>query len=230
VIKLFSTIGVQSGVQGLLPACEARIGDKIEVVFATAPMLVKRLQAGETADVMILNAAGTDAMTAEGRILAGSQTEVASSPVAVAVKAGAPKPDISTPDAFWKAITAAKSISYSHPAAGGASGIYFGKLIEEKGIAAEINAKTIFPPPAGYCAEFLLTGQAEIAIQQKPELLHVKGVEIVGSLPGTLDMVTRFVAGLGADSAHHAAGRALIDLLRSAEAQRALKATGLNVP
>lgn len=230
MFKLFSTIGVQGGMQQLLPACEAKIGDKIEVAFATAPMLVKRLEAGETPDVVILNAAGMEAMTAAGRIFAGSQTEVASSPVAIAVKAGAPKPDISTPDAFWKAILAAKSISYSNPEAGGASGIYFGRLIEKKGIAAEINAKNTFPPPAGYCAEFLLNGQAEIAIQQKPELLHVKGVEIVGTLPGELDMVTRFIAGLGARSTQHAAGRALIEFLRSGEAQKVLKTTGLNVP
>jgi molybdate transport system substrate-binding protein len=230
VLKLASTIGVQGAVGSLLPKFEAASGTKVEVVWATAPMLVKRLQEGEAVDVLILNEAGMKTMTSAGRILEGSQVVMASSPVAIAVKAGAPKPDISTPEAFKKMLLSVKSLSYSDPKAGGASGIYFGKLIEQWGIADAINAKNTFPKPAGYCAEFLLSGQAEIAIQQKPELLHVRGVEIVGTLPGELDMVTTFIAGLAADSTQQAAGRALIDFLRLAESKAAFKAKGLNVP
>jgi molybdate transport system substrate-binding protein len=146
------------------------------------------------------------------------------------VKAGAPKPDISTPEALKKTLLAAKSISYSDPEAGGASGIYFAKLIERMGIADAVNAKKIFPPPAGFCAEFLLTGQAELAIQQRPELLHVKGVEIVGGLPGDLDVVTVFVGGLATACKEQKTGKALLDFLRSAAAKAVFKEKGLNVP
>jgi len=230
VLKLYSTIGVRGAVEALLPAAEAKIGGKVDVTWATAPMLVKRLQAGETADVMILNAAGMETVTASGWIVPGSQAELASSGVGIAVKAGAPKPDISTPEALRKTLLAAKSISYSDPEAGGASGIYFAKLIERMGIADAVNAKKIFPPPAGFCAEFLLTGQAELAIQQRPELLHVKGVEIVGGLPGDLDVVTVFVGGVGTASKDQKMGKALIDFLRSVEAKAMFKEKGLMTP
>jgi molybdate transport system substrate-binding protein len=234
VIKLYSTIGVRGAVEALLPAAEAKVGDKvavkIDVTWATAPMLVKRLQAGETADIMILNAAGMETVTASGWIVPGSQAELASSGVGIAVKAGAPKPDISTPEALKKTLLAAKSISYSDPEAGGASGIYFAKLIERMGIADAVNAKKIFPPPAGFCAEFLLTGHAELAIQQRPELMHVKGVEIIGGLPGDLDVVTVFIGGLATACKDQKAGKALLDFLRSAEAKAMFKEKGLMTP
>ena len=108
---------------------------------------MKRLQAGETADLLILNRAGMDIMQRDGRILAGSEVTLASSPAALAVKAGAPHPDISTGEALKRALLAARAISYTDPQAGGASGIHFAKVIERMGIAAEINAKNI--PAAG---------------------------------------------------------------------------------
>ena len=147
-------------------------------------MLVKRIQGGETADVMILSLAGTETMSKEGRIAPGSAVTLVSSAVAVAVKAGAPKPDISTAEALKKTLLNAKSISYTDPAAGGSSGIYFAKLLERLGIANEVNAKTKYPPPGGYSANLLQTGEVELAVQQKPELMHVNGTEIVGPLPG----------------------------------------------
>jgi len=106
-------------------------------------MLVKRLQGGETADVLILNRAGIDTMNRKGRTLAGSAVTLASS--AIAIKAGARKPDISTPASLKQTLPDARSISYTDPAAGGASGIYFAKALERMGIAEEINAKTRFP-------------------------------------------------------------------------------------
>src|SRR4029450_4756538 len=167
---------------------------RLDIAWNTAPALVKRLQAGETADVLILNRAGMDTMTRDGRVLAGTEASLASSATVLAVKAGAPRPDISTEEALKRTLLAARAISYSDPAAGGASGIYFAKLVERLGIAKEINAKTKFPPPAGLSGDFLLTGEADLAIQQKPELLQVPGIAILGVLPGDLHMVTVFVA------------------------------------
>ena len=125
-------------------------------------------------------------------------------PPRIAVKAGAPRPDISTPEALKRTLLAARAISYSDPAAGGASGIYFAKLLERLGIADEVNAKTKFPPPAGLCGDLLLSGEVDLAVQQKPELLQVPGIEILGLLPGDLHMVTVFVAGVEASSAEPA--------------------------
>lgn len=226
-MKVFSTIAVQSSLEALLPQFERESGHSLDLTWNTAPALVKRLQEGETADVLILNRAGIDTMTRDGRILPGSEVTLASSATAIAIKAGAARPDISTPDALKQTLLAARAISYTDPAAGGASGIYFAKLMERLDIAREINAKTKFPPPAGLVANFLLTGEADLAIQQVPELLQVPGIEILGPLPGDLHMVTVFVAGVEAASPHVQAGRALIAFLHSPVAATVFRAKGL---
>lgn len=227
-MKIFSTIAVQSTLERLLPQFEKESGFKLVITWNTAPALVKRLQGGETADVLILNRAGIDTMTRDGRILPGSEVTLASSATAIAIKAGAARPDISTPDALKRTLLEARSISYTDPAAGGASGIHFAKLLERWGIAHEINAKTKFPPPAGLVGNFLLTGEADLAVQQVPELLQVPGIEILGPLPGDLHMVTVFVAGVETASRHVTAAKALIAFLRSPAAADVFRAKGLD--
>jgi len=227
-LQIFSTIAVQTALEALAPQFEAESGFRLRVTWNTAPVLVKRLQGGETADVLILNRAGIDTMIRDGRILPGSEVTLASSATAIAIKAGAARPDISTPEALKQTLLTARAISYTDPAAGGASGIYFAKLLERLGIAAEINAKTKFPPPAGLSGDFLLTGEADLAIQQKPELLQVPGIEILGMLPGDLHMVTVFVAGIEASSPRAATAKALIDFLRSPSAAEVFRTKGLD--
>jgi len=227
-VKVFSTIAVQSALEALVPPFEKAEDCRLDIAWNTAPALVKRLQGGETADVLILNRAGMDAMIRDGRALAGSEATLASSATALAVKAGASRPDISTQEALKRTLLAARAISYSDPAAGGASGIYFAKLIERLGIAQEINAKTKYPPPAGLCGDLLVSGEVELAVQQKPELLQVPGIEILGPLPGDLHMVTVFVACVEKSSAEAAAGKALIEHLRSPASAAVFRARGLD--
>jgi len=226
-LKVYSSIAVQNVVEILLPRFEKESGVKPDVVWGTAPMLIRRLQGGENADLLILNKVGIDAMTKAGRIKPDTAATIASSATAIAVREGAPKPDISTAEALKQTLHAARAISYSHPDAGGASGIYFARLLEQWGMAEEINAKTRFPQPAGLCAEFLVRGEVDLALQQVPELMTVKGVEIVGTLPGDLHMVTVFVAGVETSSTKAAEAQALLDLLRSSEAKTLFKAKGL---
>jgi molybdate transport system substrate-binding protein len=227
-MKVFSSIAVQPAVEVLLPDFVARSGVRPAFTWNTAPALIKRLQAGETADLLILNRAGMDAMQREGRILPGSEVTLASSPAAVAIKAGAPHPDIATADALKRTLLAVRSISYSDPQAGGASGIHFAKVIERMGIAAEVNAKNRFPPPGGLCARFLPTGEVELAIQQVPELKQVAGIEIVGPLPKPHELVTVFVAGTGKESAKAAEAKALVDFLRTPAAAEVFRDKGLD--
>ena len=224
-MKVFSSIAVQPAVEILLPNYE---GERPEFVWNTAPALIKRLQAGETADLLILNRAGMDAMQRNGRILAGSEVTLASSPAALAVKAGARHPDISNGDALKRTLLAARAISYTDPQAGGASGIHFAKVIERMGIAAEVNAKNTFPPPGGLSGKFLPTGEVEIAIQQVPELKQVAGIEIVGPLPTPYGLVTVFVAGIGEDSAKAAEAKAFVEFLRTPEAVAVFRDKGLD--
>src|SRR5204863_8423365 len=118
--------------------------------------------------------------------------------------------------------------SSSGPAAGGASGIHFAKVIEQMGIADAINAKNRFPPPAGLCAQFLPTGEVELAIQQTPELLQVPGIEIVGPLPTPFQLVTVFVAGIEKTSAKAKEAKALLDFLRAPASAAVFRDKGLD--
>jgi molybdate transport system substrate-binding protein len=190
-------------------------------------MLVARVEAGEPADVLILSRVGIDALLKQGKVVSGSDVTLAGSGVAIAVKAGAPKPDISTAEALKQTLLKAKSIAYSEPSAGGASGVHFAKLLERMGVAEQMKPKTKYPPAGGFSAELLLSGEAELAVQQKPELLHVSGVEIIGFLPGDLNLVTEFVAAITPDSKDAQSGKALIDSLRTPEAAAVFRSKGL---
>jgi len=226
-LTIYSSIGVRSAAEALFAQFEKTSGHKLAVTWGTAPMLGKRIESGETADVLILSHAGIDALSKQGKIAPGSDVTLAGSGVAIAVKAGAPKPDISSPEALKRTLLAAKSIAYSEPAAGGASGVYFAKLLERMGIAEQMKPKTKYPPAGGFSAELLLTGEAELAVQQKPELLHVAGTEIVGFLPGDLNMVTQFAAGIMLGSKNADVAKSLIAMLRSPGAKAAFNAKGL---
>jgi len=227
-LSVYSSIGVRSAAEELFRKFEKHNGNRLAVTWGTAPMLVARIEGGEGADVLILSRAGIDALLKQGKILSGSDVTLAGSGVAIAVKAGAPKPDISTAEALKQTLLETKSIAYSEPSAGGASGVYFAKLLERMGIAEQMRPKTKYPPAGGFSAELLLTGEAELAVQQKPELLHVSGVEIVGFLPGDLNLVTEFAAAVMAASKNAAAGKALINSLRSPEAAALFRAKGLD--
>jgi molybdate transport system substrate-binding protein len=230
VLVVFSTIGVRSAAEQLFAQFDKASGHTLAVTWGTAPMLVKRIEDGDTADVVVLSRAGIDALQKQGRIAPGTDTALASSGVGIAVKAGAPKPDISTPEALKRALLDAKSISYSEPSAGGASGVYFAKLLERMGIAEQMKPKTKYPPPGGFSANLLMTGEAELAVQQKPELLHVAGAEVIGLLPGDLNVITEFAAAIMAAGKNAELATAAIKMLKSPEAAAVFRAKGLDTP
>ena len=144
-LVVFSTIGVRSAAELLFAQFDKASGHNLAVTWGTAPMLVKRIEDGDTADVVVLSRAGIDALQKQGKIAPGTDITLASSGVGIAVKAGAPKPDISTPEALKRTLLAAKSIAYSEPSAGGASGVYFAKLLERMGIAEADEAEDQIP-------------------------------------------------------------------------------------
>ena len=226
-IKVFSTIGVQAALEELAPKFEKPTGNKLTITWGTAAPLVKRVQDGESADLYVLVKQSHDTLVKENRAAAGPDSLFASSGMAMVVKKGAPKLDISTPEAFKQTLLKAKSIAYSNPASGGASGVYLAKLLERMGIAEEMKAKTKFPPPSGNSANLVVSGEAELAIQQEPEVMAVNGVDMVGPLPGDLNNITLYTAGAGIDSPQTEAANALITFLHTPEAQAVLKAMGL---
>ena len=226
-IKVYSTIGVQAALEELAPKFEKATGNKLTITWGTAALLVKRVQAGESADLYVLVKQSHDTLVKENKATAGPDALFASSGMAMVVKKGAPKPDITTPEAFKQTLLKAKSIAYSNPASGGASGVYLAKLLERMGIAEEMKAKTKFPPPSGNSANLVVTGEAELAIQQEPEVMAVSGVDMVGPLPGDLNNITLYTAGAGIGSPKTEAANALIKYLHTPEAQAVFKAKGL---
>jgi len=226
-IKVYSTIGVQAALEELAPKFEKATGNKLTITWGTAALLVKRVQAGESADLYVLVKQSHDTLVKENKATAGPDALFASSGMAMVVKKGAPKPDISTPEAFKQTLLKAKSIAYSNPASGGASGVYFAKLLERMGIADQMKDKTKFPPPSGNAANLVVSGEAELAIQQEPEVMAVAGVDMVGPLPGDLNNITVYAAGVGSGTKEADAAKALIKFLHTPESAAVFKARGL---
>lgn len=225
-IKVFSTIGVKSVLEELIPKFEMSSGHKLDVTWSTAALLAKRVESGEQADAVILIKNNVETLLKGGKIVPGTDTLFGQSIFAVGVRAGAPKPDISTPDAFKQSLLAAKGVSYSNPASGGASGVYIAKQIERMGITGQLKDKTKFPPPGGFSGTLLVSGDADIAIQSKPELLSVPGVTIVGPLPGDMAFTVVYAGGVQVGATQADAAKAFVNYLKSPEAQALFKANG----
>lgn len=225
-IKVYSTIGVKGVLEELIPKFEKQTGHKLNMTWSTAALLAKRVQAGEQADALILIKGDVANLLKDGKIVPGTDTLFGQSIFAIGVKAGTPKPDIATPDALKKTLLAAKGVSYSNPASGGASGVYIAKQIEKMGITEQLKDKTKFPPSGGFSGTLLVSGEADIAVQSKPELLHVPGVEVVGPLPGDMAFTVTYAAGVQTGAAQAEAAKALVNYLKSPEAQAVFKAMG----
>jgi molybdate transport system substrate-binding protein len=186
-------------------------------------MMLTRIKNGETADLAIMGTTTLDELEKLGKIAAGSRRILSRCGVGVGVRAGAPKPDIGTVEAFKRMLLNAKSVAFTQ---NGASGIHFAGLIERLGIAAEVKAKAA-TRPGGLIAELVAAGEAEIAVQQIPEIMAVPGIELVGPLPRELQKVTVSGAGVFADSKQPEAARVLLEFLSTPAAARVMKAKGL---
>jgi molybdate transport system substrate-binding protein len=222
VVRLLSTLALKGAMHGLAGQYQAAAATRIDADFAPTVGLLKRLRGGETADVVILTQEGLEELVAEGAVAADSKVELARSYVGIAVKAGVRHPDIATEPALRKALLAARSVAYSQI---GASGIFFADLIARLGIASEINAKATIT--SGFTAERLISGEADLAVQQISELKQVSGVEIIGPIPYDLQTPAVFSAGRMAGSQQSAQADALLTFLASKEAAPVLRESGL---
>jgi len=227
-IKVLSTTAMKTVFEALAPAFERATGHCVAVTLGPSLRLEKQLGDGEPADVAIVSAAGARDLIAAGRMTAGV-TDIAKSSIGVAVAKGAPRPDLSTVDAFKRAMLAAKSIACSKPVGGGQSGAHLAKVFEQLGITAAMQAKSKYGAggAAGLAGLVVLRGEAEIGIQQMAELMAVDGIDVVGPLPADIQMITPFVAGIPTNASAADAARALIAFLTTPEAKRVLKAKGL---
>ena len=222
-VRLLSTLALKGAVRSLAGRYEAEAGARIDAEFAPTLGLLDRLRDGEAADVVILTSEGLDGLAAQGSVVAASCVDLARSFVGLAVKAGADHPDISTESALRATLLGARSVAYSGL---GASGIFFAQLIERMGIASEINARARIIPQ-GFTAERLVSGEADLAVQQISELKLVAGIEIVGAIPLHLQNPAVFSAGRLAASKNVAHADRLLKFLASPEAAPALRESGL---
>jgi molybdate transport system substrate-binding protein len=204
---------------------EKKTGHKLVIDYGLAAELKKRILDGERADLIILTRAMMEDLAKQNKLAADSLVNIAGTPVAVAARAGAPKPDIGTVDAFKAALLSAKSIVYADPAKGGLSGIVAAKAIERLGIVDRMKAKTILVPGA-QSGDVVAKGEAELGIAQASEIVPVTGAELVGPLPGELGTMTRFTGGIGAESQAVSAVKALIEFLTGPDAAPSFKAKG----
>jgi molybdate transport system substrate-binding protein len=183
----------------------------------------KRVAAGEAFDIVFLAADAIDKLVATGHLLAGSRVDLVRSGVAVAVKAGAPQPDISTEDALRGAVLAAGSISYST----GPSGVALVKLFERWGIAAEIQPRIVQAPPGVPVGSLVASGQVELGFQQLSELINLAGIDLIGPLPPAIQILTTFSAGVGVQSTRVTEVHELLAYMRSADAADTIRRQGM---
>jgi molybdate transport system substrate-binding protein len=222
-IRMLSTLALKGAVHRLADQYEALTATRIDAEFAPTLALLDRLRGGEHADVVVLTREGLDELAREGRVVAESCVDLARSFVGVAVARGFPHPVIATEAALRAALLSARSVAYSRL---GASGIFFASLIKRMGIAAEINAQATITP-SGFTAERLVTGEADLAIQQISELKQVAGIEVVGAIPLELQTPAVFSAGCMSVSKKIGQSRRLLEYLASPEVAPVLRDSGL---
>ena len=222
-IKVLSTQATEEAYRELVPQFEQASGHKVTTVFTGTLDANKRLAAGESYDLLIMSGPSIDEHIKGGKVAPGSRVDLAKSGVGVGVKAGAPKPDISSTEAVKKALLAARSIGYST----GPSGNYVIGLFQRMGIADEIKGKLKQTPTGVFVGSILASGEAEIGFQQVSELSHFAGVDYVGPLPADVQQFTTFSSGIVAGTKEADAAKALVKFITAPAAAAAFKKRGM---
>jgi molybdate transport system substrate-binding protein len=223
-LALVSSAGPLPQVLGALaPMFEKASGNKIKLSVKPAPEIIKAVKEGAAIDLIITNQEPVDALVKDGGVAAGGSSRVMLSRVGVAVRAGAPKPDIGTVAAFKAALVNAKTIAYSR----GSSGQHFETVVERLGLTEALKAKTIRVQgqPVG---AVVAKGEAELGMQQVAELLPVAGVDLVGPLPNELQKIIAYAAAIPAKAKEADAARAFVKFIASESAIAKLKAMGMD--
>ena len=225
-IKVLSSIATREAYLELVPQFEAASGHKVATTWAGTTDIMKRMAAGERYDLIIISSAELDELIRQGKVVAGSRVDLAKSGIGVAVRAGAPRPDLGSGEALKAALLAAGTVGYTS----GPSGVYMAALIERMGIADAVKGKHRGVPSGGTIGTIVASGEAEIGFQQVSELIHIKGIDYIGPLPPDVQKVTVFCAGLQAGAQQPDAAKALVAFLTAPAAHAAYKAAGLELP
>jgi molybdate transport system substrate-binding protein len=210
----------------LARAFQARTGQAVALESVGGVEAARRVQAGESFDVVALAREAIALLGATGHLVAGSAVDLAQSPVAVAVPAGARRPDISDEGAVRQAVLAARSVGTST----GPSGVALARLFQRWEIAGEIQDRIVTPPPGVPIATLVASGRVELGFQQLSELRGVEGIDVLGTLPPAISIVTTFSAAVGATARLPEAARALIAFMASPETAGAKRRHGMEPP
>jgi molybdate transport system substrate-binding protein len=222
-LKVLSSNAFKEAYLELVPGFEKTTEHKVVTTWAGTNDILKRMQAGETYDLVIMAGEALEGLIKQGKIVPGSRVDLVKSGVGVAVRAGAPKPDISSGDALKRTLIAAKSVAYSS----GPSGVYIESLFQRMGIAEELKAKSKQTQPGTPVGVLIARGEAEIGFQQVSELLPIAGIDYLGPLPPDVQHVTVFAAGIHSGAKEIEAAKALVKFLTAPAAVPVIKQKGL---
>src|SRR5712691_954580 len=224
-VKVLTAGAMKEVILALVPEFERTTGHKVMLDNDTAGALSRRIEDGEAVDLAVITPPVIDGLIGKGKLAPG-RTDLATVGIGVAVKEGAPLPDISSVDAFKRLLLAAKLVAQVDPASGGTSGIYLAALYQRLGVADQIKPKLVVVR-GGSSAPLVARGEAEIAIQQISEIIAVPGVAYAGPLPQEIQNLTTYSAALGADAKDPEAARTLIASLRGPQAAAVLRLKGM---
>jgi molybdate transport system substrate-binding protein len=207
----------------LVPMFERASGHKVAISFLSGAVLPVKMKEGAQADVVVTTPATIDDLVAAGRVVANTRVDFVRSGAGVAVRTGAPKPDIATPDAFKAALLAAKTVGYSQ----GPSGVHFMTVLARLGITDQVKAKGVVPPLGQRVGTLIAEGKAEIGVQQITELLQIPGIDFVGPLPKELQANIVYATATPTSAKDSAGAAALVTFLSSEPALPVIKKVGL---
>jgi molybdate transport system substrate-binding protein len=205
-LKLISSMATREVLAELTARFHKDGGRAVATEAAGGVDVAKRVQNGEMVDVVVLANTAIDKLIAAGKLLAGSRVDLVKSGIAIAVRAGAPQPDIATEEAVKRAVLAAQTLSYST----GPSGVYLENMFERWGILADIKSRIVVPPPGVPVGSLVASGQVELGFQQLSELQNLAGIQVVGPLPPAIQSITIFSGGISTTSVDVATARALL--------------------
>jgi molybdate transport system substrate-binding protein len=230
-VRILSGSAIETVMRDLIPKFELSSGHKVTFDFnGTIGGMTERVQKGEAADVVIVSGPQIETLEMQGKVVAGSRVDIARVGVGLFVRKGAPKPDISTVEAFKRTMLAARSIGWNDPAAGAPVSIYMVGVLERLGIAAEMQSKTVAFKQRSERFEAVARGDVEIGFNQISEIIAAPGVELIGPLPAPIQNYTLFAAGIVASGKEHDAAKALIRFVSSPAAEAVWKAKGFDPP
>jgi molybdate transport system substrate-binding protein len=226
-LQVISAGAMRSIVTELAAAFEKETGHTVKLTFGTVGVIKAKLAEATPVDVVIMTDEAMRDMTRQGAVVEGSWTAIGRTGIGVAVRDGAPKPDIGSPEALKQTLLSTKSLVYVDPAQGGTSGIHFAGVLQKLGIADAVKPKTTLVP-GGYPAELVARGDVELVVHQISEIIPVKGVTLVGPLPKELQKTTVYAAGVTVGSASRTTAGAFVAFLARPDFKPKLAAAGLD--